>query len=166
MARIISKAEDLLPHVLPEKVKRTTAVQDLLGDGRLTKELIRTGAGKRPHRGSRVRAHYVCSLPSGREVRTTRERGRPFEFLLGQPGRVVEGLDRAIATMRPGEISRFRVSADLSRGRRADTSPTRIRGAAAAAARRVRGNTSRRRRGGDVDSPWRRVAATPRLRRG
>ena len=30
----------------------------------------------------------------------------------------------------------------------------------------LRGNKSRRRRGRDVDIPWRRVAATPRLRRG
>ena len=37
---------------------------------------------------------------------------------------------------------------------------------AAAATRRFRGDESRRRRGCDVDSPWRRIAATLRPRRG
>ena len=40
------------------------------------------------------------------------------------------------------------------------------RGDAAAVTWTVRGDESRRRRGCDVDGPWRRVAATPRLRRG
>ena len=45
-------------------------------------------------------------------------------------------------------------------------SPRTGRGGAAAATWIVRGDGSRRRRGRDVDSPWRWVAATPRLRRG
>ena len=49
--------------------------------------------------------------------------------------------------------------------RRADL-PQTGRGGAAAATRIVRGNGSRRRRGCDADSPRRRVAAAPRLRRG
>ena len=51
------------------------------------------------------------------------------------------------------------------RVRRADISPMH-RVAAAAARRTVRGTTSRRGRGREVDSPWYQVAGTPRPRRG
>ena len=53
----------------------------------------------------------------------------------------------------------------VKRVRRADR-PLTNRGDAAAATWIFRGDGSRRRRGGDVDLPWRRIAATPRRRRG
>ena len=64
----------------------------------------------------------------------------------------------AVPTARLPNRSRRR----RGRGNSVETS----RGGAAAATRIFRGDESRRRRGYDVDIPWRRVAAAPRLRRG
>ena len=65
----------------------------------------------------------------------------------------------------PIETSVLSSCLDYAHFRRADV-PWTSRGAAAAATWKVRGDESRRRRGRDVDIPWRRDAAPPRPRRG
>ncbi|CAK0790829.1 unnamed protein product [Prorocentrum cordatum] len=64
---------------------------DLLGDGRLTKRVLREGSG--------VEVHYVCRAAGGSEVPdSSRERGAPLAFALGG-GEAIPGLEHAVPTM-------------------------------------------------------------------
>lgn len=59
------------------------------------------GDGPMPRHGQRVRAHYVGTLLDGTEFDSSRRRGQPFEFRLGQ-GEVIAGWDEGLASMRVG----------------------------------------------------------------
>lgn len=55
-----------------------------------------------PQKGEIIRLHYTAFLPNGQQFDSTRERGAPFEFVLGL-GQVVKGMDRVIPKMSAGE---------------------------------------------------------------
>ena len=74
-------------------------VEDVLGDGRLLKEVVVEGLSEeRPRPGEEVVVEYTGSLESdGSVFASSQEDGEPFRFMLGQ-GDVIEGWDRGIAT--------------------------------------------------------------------
>src|SRR5687767_521900 len=60
------------------------------------------GTGAQPKAGQTVSVHYTGWLPDGTKFDSSRDRGAPIEFPLGQ-GRVIKGWDEGIAAMKVGE---------------------------------------------------------------
>ncbi|CAA7393804.1 unnamed protein product [Spirodela intermedia] len=89
--------------------------REINGSG-LRKKLLKAGHGwETPVSGDEVTVHYVGRLLDGRQFDSSRDRGAPLTFKLGQ-GQVVPGLDRGLVTMRKGEISLFTVPSVLGYG--------------------------------------------------
>ena len=60
------------------------------------------GNGEIPQAGQTVIVHYTGLLENGSQFDSSHDRGRPFNFQLGQ-GRVIKGWDEALALMSKGE---------------------------------------------------------------
>lgn len=89
---------------------------DVLGDGRLLKEIVHCGEGSCPEVGVQVAVHYVVRLGDDIHVLdSSRDCGQPLTFTLGQ-NEVILGWDHGVATMKPGERAVFRVHPDLAHG--------------------------------------------------
>ncbi|PHU20675.1 70 kDa peptidyl-prolyl isomerase [Capsicum chinense] len=73
----------------------------------LKKKLIKRGHGwETPEFGDEVTVHYVGILLDGTKSVSTRDKGEPVTFKLGQE-KVAAGLDCGIVTMRKGETALF-----------------------------------------------------------
>jgi hypothetical protein len=78
---------------------------------------IEPGDGAIPEEGQTLVLHYTLWLEaSGRRIDGSSDRGRPFEFTLGD-GLVVEGFEEGLATMREGGRRRLIVPPKLGYGR-------------------------------------------------
>lgn len=74
-----------------------------IGELGLKKKLLRVGLGYfKPETGDEVSVHYIGTLEDGSKFDSSRDRGKPFVFKLGQ-GEVILGWDQGISTMRKGE---------------------------------------------------------------
>eukprot|EP00250_Pteridium_aquilinum_P033898 c6609_g1_i2 orf=186-926(+) len=74
-----------------------------IGELGLKKKLVKVGVGYfKPETGDEVSVHYIGTLEDGSKFDSSRDRGKPFVFKLGQ-GEVILGWDQAISTMRKGE---------------------------------------------------------------
>ncbi len=76
-----------------------------------------SGSGPTPKIGTRVTVHYSGYLTDGKMFDSSRTRGQPFSFPLGQ-GRVIKGWDEGIALMKPGAKYKFIIPAKLGYGSR------------------------------------------------
>lgn len=89
---------------------------DVLGDGRLLKELLVAGSGPVPQPGDIASIHYNCRHATDEDVLdSSRQRGEPFDFTLGD-SEVILGLEHAVASMQAGEQAVFTVHPDLALG--------------------------------------------------
>jgi peptidylprolyl isomerase len=61
---------------------------------------LRVGTGARPRIGQTAVVHYTGTFPGGKKFDSSRDRGKPFEFVLG--GKVIRCWNEAVATMRVG----------------------------------------------------------------
>ncbi|VDN04123.1 unnamed protein product [Thelazia callipaeda] len=74
------------------------------------------GDGKTfPKSGQTVTCHYVLTLENGKEVDSSRSRGKPFKFKIGC-GEVIKGWDEGVAKMSVGQRAKLTVSPDLGYG--------------------------------------------------
>ncbi|HSH03712.1 MAG TPA: FKBP-type peptidyl-prolyl cis-trans isomerase [Anaerolineae bacterium] len=73
------------------------------------------GSGAQPQVGDLVEVHYVGTLLDGTQFDSSRDRGVPFSFPLGQ-GRVIAGWDEGIALMKEGGTATLVIPPELGYG--------------------------------------------------
>lgn len=76
---------------------------------------VKTGSGDAPQSGQQVVVHYTGWLVDGNEFDSSRSRNEPLSFPLGQ-GRVIEGWDEGVATMKPGGVRKLIIPHALAYG--------------------------------------------------
>ncbi|XP_047069821.1 peptidyl-prolyl cis-trans isomerase FKBP62-like [Lolium rigidum] len=87
-----------------------------IGTQGLKKKLLKEGEGwERPETGDEVEVHYTGTLLDGTKFDSSRDRGTPFKFKLGQ-GQVIKGWDQGIKTMKKGENALLTIPPDLAYG--------------------------------------------------
>ncbi|KAJ4955709.1 hypothetical protein NE237_012492 [Protea cynaroides] len=87
-----------------------------IGKQGLKKKLVKEGEGwQTPENGDEVEVHYTGTLLDGTQFDSSRDRGTPFKFMLGQ-GQVIKGWDQGIKTMKKGENAIFTIPPELAYG--------------------------------------------------
>ncbi|KAE8676287.1 70 kDa peptidyl-prolyl isomerase [Hibiscus syriacus] len=87
-----------------------------IGKQGLKKKLVKEGEGwENPESGDEVEVHYTGTLLDGTKFDSSRDRGTPFKFTLGQ-GQVIKGWDEGIKTMKKGENAIFTIPPELAYG--------------------------------------------------
>lgn len=87
------------------------------GGGELEIENVVTGDGKTAIPGRTVSVHYTGRLTDGTKFDSSRDRARPFEFVLGA-GRVIAGWDEGVEGMQVGGKRTLTIPPRLGYGRR------------------------------------------------
>ncbi|KAI4317410.1 hypothetical protein L6164_025279 [Bauhinia variegata] len=105
---------------IPEDEPVTTTLkvgeEKEIGKNGLKKKLVKEGEGwERPEVGDEVEVHYTGTLLDGTQFDSSRDRGTPFKFKLGQ-GHVIKGWDEGIKTMKKGENAIFTIPPELAYG--------------------------------------------------
>ncbi|XP_030257999.1 peptidyl-prolyl cis-trans isomerase FKBP1A-like [Sparus aurata] len=81
-------------------------------------DTLRPGDGRTfPKRGRTVKVHYVGTLTNGNKFDSSRDRGSPFEFNIGQ-GQVIRAWDEGVMQMSLGQVARLTCSPDYAYGAR------------------------------------------------
>ncbi|KAG6576010.1 Peptidyl-prolyl cis-trans isomerase FKBP62, partial [Cucurbita argyrosperma subsp. sororia] len=87
-----------------------------IGNHGLKKKLLKEGEGwVTPENGDEVEVHYTGTLLDGTQFDSSRDRGTPFKFTLGQ-GQVIKGWDLGIKTMKKSEKALFTIPPELAYG--------------------------------------------------
>jgi len=78
---------------------------------------LEEGKGAMPKAGQRVSVHYTGWLKDGKKFDSSKDRGEPFSFTLGQ-GQVIAGWDEGVATMKVGGKRKLTIPPNLGYGER------------------------------------------------
>jgi peptidylprolyl isomerase len=78
---------------------------------------LKLGKGAMPRAGQTAVVHYTGTFTSGKKFDSSRDRGQPFEFTLGQHA-VIACWDEAVATMRVGGRRKLTCPPSLAYGER------------------------------------------------
>ena len=79
--------------------------------------VLKPGTGATPKKGQTVQVHYTGTLTNGKKFDSSRDRGQPFSFTVGE-GQVIAGWDEALSTMKVGERRKLIIPAKLGYGAR------------------------------------------------
>lgn len=77
--------------------------------------VIKAGKGATPKKGQTVFVHYTGTLTNGKKFDSSRDRGQPFSFTLGE-GQVIKGWDEGLSTMKVGERRKLIIPPQLGYG--------------------------------------------------
>lgn len=78
---------------------------------------LKAGDGQRPQAGANVKVHYTGTLPDGKKFDSSRDRGAPFSFRLGEK-QVIRGWDEVVARMSRGQRVEATIKPDWAYGAR------------------------------------------------
>lgn len=78
-------------------------------------EDVTLGTGASPQPGQTVSVHYTGWLADGKKFDSSKDRGQPFQFVLGQ-GQVIKGWDEGVATMKIGGKRKLVIPPELGYG--------------------------------------------------
>ena len=102
--------------VTPEDQKEGN-VQSATDVKELQKEDIVVGTGEEAVAGKTVSVHYTGWLTDGTKFDSSKDRGTPFEFILGG-GMVIKGWDEGVVGMRVGGKRKLTIPSELGYGAR------------------------------------------------
>jgi len=125
--RAKAEAEEARKKAEQEKLNNARKVVIEGTSGGIVKHVFEEGTGGSPKPGDKVKAHYTGTLLNGDKFDSSRDRGTPFDFTLGQ-GQVIKCWDQGFATMKKGEKALLTCTAPYSYGDRG--SPPKIPGGA------------------------------------
>jgi len=91
--------------------------KELVSDTGLRSIVHIEGSGPKPVVGQTILAHYTGLLEDGTKFDSSHDRGRPFEFNVGE-GKVIQGWDEAFLDMNAGEKRTLIIPPDLGYGER------------------------------------------------
>ena len=80
-------------------------------------EDLQVGTGAEAKAGQSVSVHYVGTLTDGSKFDSSRDRGEPFDFLLGA-GMVIKGWDTGVAGMKVGGLRKLTIPPEMGYGPR------------------------------------------------
>jgi FKBP-type peptidyl-prolyl cis-trans isomerase FkpA len=75
------------------------------------------GNGAQAKPGDQVRVHYTGALTDGTVFDSSKPRGTPFEFRIGQ-GMVIKGFERGVVGMKVGGVRKVTIPPELGYGKR------------------------------------------------
>ena len=93
-------------------------IREIESDSGLISLVFKEGKGEKPKKGQTIVAHYTGTLEDGTKFDSSRDRGQPFEFVVGT-GRVIKGWDEAFLDMKAGEHRTLIIPPDLGYAGRA-----------------------------------------------
>ncbi len=76
---------------------------------------LKEGSGPAVKAGDRVSVHYTGVLEDGKKFDSSRDRGKPIQFIIGK-GEVIKGWDIGIMGMKKGEMRRLLIPYPLAYG--------------------------------------------------
>lgn len=85
------------------------------GPSGLKYQILKVGAGQTAENGNDVLVHYVGTLENGTKFDSSRDRNKPFDFVLGAGG-VIKGWDLGVLGMKVGEIRKLIIPANIGYG--------------------------------------------------
>ncbi|KAJ3109462.1 hypothetical protein HDU96_007226 [Phlyctochytrium bullatum] len=105
------------------KDDKPNKAKDLTKDGGVIKKILQKGDGyDRPEAGDEVQVNYIGRLVQegkaegeGDEFDRNQDRQHPFTFILGK-GQVIKGWDRAVKSMKKGELARVTIKPEYGYG--------------------------------------------------
>jgi len=80
----------------------------------------REGTGPQPVKGQTVRVHFTAWLENGTRFDSSRDTGKPIEFVVGE-GQVIPGWDEGVAMMKVGERRILVIPPPLAYGNQGST---------------------------------------------